>query len=151
MKTYTDIEQSMKLAEFLKHETADMYYFKNKEGEFVKFPEFVKKYKSMADKQIVFNDEFIPCWSLDALMDILPANIVTSSNVANTLHVTYHMDMYKREDHKWIINYERERMYTFGLSLFHTFNVDFVKDLGSVELIDTAYNTIITLHNNKIL
>lgn len=139
MKAYTDLEQSKRLAEFLPLDSADMRYAPFGDTH----PWFIKG--SLIEK------DSIPCWSLDALMDILPANIVTSSNIANTLHVTYHMDMYKREDHKWIINYERERMYTFGLSLFHTFNVDFVKDLGSVELIDTAYNTIITLHNNKIL
>lgn len=65
MKSYTDIEQSRKLAEFLPLESADMWYDNNGE--------------SIAGRPEVRCGSFvglasinIPCWSLAALLNILP-------------------------------------------------------------------------------
>ena len=61
MKAYTDIEQSKKLAEFLPLESADM------------------RYSPLGDNMHpwIWTDTFIeknaaPCWSLAALLDIIP-------------------------------------------------------------------------------
>lgn len=62
MKSYTDIEQSKKLAKILPPETADMGYLWNGTS-FCEYP---------VSNQTIFNRvENIPCWSLAALLDIL--------------------------------------------------------------------------------
>jgi hypothetical protein len=65
MKSYTDLEQSKKLAEILPTESADMFYRDN--GIDVKL-----MWEHIAPKVET------PCWSLAALLDILPngTNIV---------------------------------------------------------------------------
>ena len=57
MKSYTDIEQSKKLAEILPLESADMYYLHD-------IP-YAIPYKNRIDVAK-------PCWSLAALLDVLP-------------------------------------------------------------------------------
>ena len=64
IKSYTDIEQSKKLAEFLPIESADMHYarayFEGNESDW--FVGLGKPIKS---------DDIIPCWSLAALLELL--------------------------------------------------------------------------------
>lgn len=73
MKSYTDIEQSKKLAEILPVESADMWWSKN----------FIHYYYSptvaigiSAEYSNVYTYKFgeddIPCWSLAALLEIIP-------------------------------------------------------------------------------
>lgn len=59
MKSYTDIEQSKKLAEILSNESSDMYYWC---GESIRLGGYKAKDK----------DYDIPCWSLAALLDVIP-------------------------------------------------------------------------------
>ena len=71
MKSYTDLEQSKKLAEFLPLESADMYYcygmdIHTKEWSFDDTPTIIDN----SNRIDVHAD--IPCWSLAALMDVLP-------------------------------------------------------------------------------
>lgn len=62
MKSFTNIEQSKKLAEILPVESADMFYWC---GEDLR----IGNYKAM-------DTEFdIPCWSLAALLNVLPSVI----------------------------------------------------------------------------
>ena len=69
MKSYTTTEQSRKLAEILPLESADMWYqytgisIKDGSEKPVYFPMVIRDCES---------DEDIPCWSLAALLDILP-------------------------------------------------------------------------------
>ena len=67
MKSYTDIEQSRKLAEILPLESADIRYHT------------VSHYNTYPCDEIVYTVEFgrvsskdIPCWSLAALYSLLP-------------------------------------------------------------------------------
>jgi hypothetical protein len=64
IKSYTDLEQSRKLAEILPIESADTCCFKNPNGgiNYYGFP-FLQGNKAANP---------IPCWSLAALLDILP-------------------------------------------------------------------------------
>ena len=70
MKSYTDLEQSKKLAEILPIESADMYwdydYSINNTGKYKYYP-------------MIMNDQFddvcIPCWSLAALLNLIPKHI----------------------------------------------------------------------------
>lgn len=59
MKSYTDLQQSKKLAEILPLESADMYYWC---GEQIR----IGSYKA------IDIDYDIPCWSLAALLSVLP-------------------------------------------------------------------------------
>ena len=58
MKSYTDIEQSKKLAKILSIESADMYYWCGEEPR-------IGGYKAMNI------DYDIPCWSLTALLSVI--------------------------------------------------------------------------------
>lgn len=58
IKSFTDLEQSKKLAEILPLESADMYY------------EWTNKKVHFKDDK--YNGMGISCWSLAALLDILP-------------------------------------------------------------------------------
>ena len=66
MKSYTDIEQSKKLAEILSLENADMIWvLANPDLPMIK----VIAYKD-SEKSKYY--ETLPCWSLAALLDVLP-------------------------------------------------------------------------------
>ena len=67
MKSYTDVEQSKKLAKILSIESADMYYWC---GEDLR----IGGYRAMNI------DYDIPCWSLVALLNVLPSATLDSSN-----------------------------------------------------------------------
>lgn len=70
IKSYTDLQQSKKLAEFLPLETADMHYSKDFDGSwFVDLAE----YTSVKIPKYVGNIEehLLPCWSLAALLGVL--------------------------------------------------------------------------------
>lgn len=66
-KAYTDLEQSKKLAEILPLESADMDYIPviNIEGEY-------SITVNIWDNDHVIDEGWIPCWSLAALLSILP-------------------------------------------------------------------------------
>jgi hypothetical protein len=63
MKSYTDIEQSKKLAEILPIESADMYYVNSDIDKII-----IRKWKDE-----MHDEDDIPCWSLTALLNILPS------------------------------------------------------------------------------
>ncbi len=71
IKSYTDIEQSKKLAEFLPLETADnvIVSFGGREG----VTTVVMPNKTLDIIKTPFSDirEVVPCWSLASLLDIL--------------------------------------------------------------------------------
>lgn len=72
MKSYTDIEQSKKLAEILQHESADLSWLLcMEESDSLKSPSF--GYSKIAAK--TYKDTkavYLPCWSLAALLSVLP-------------------------------------------------------------------------------
>lgn len=85
MKYYTNIEQSKNLAEILPIESADGYWFKG-------FP----SQPYMVYTRVTPNPgEHIPCWSLAALLDVLPTiddrNAVFCKDIrCDKWHVFYH-------------------------------------------------------------
>ena len=72
IKSYTDLEQSKRLAKMLPLESADMYYSPNAintEGQVLSYNPFPKCIET-----IQFNDgKEIFAWSLSALLSVLPA------------------------------------------------------------------------------
>ena len=76
IKSYTDIEQSKKLAEILPIETADMEYLTIKEnGKLVGGVPFVKDDTEIEDSAYSHTYDRIACWSLAALINVLPRSI----------------------------------------------------------------------------
>ena len=71
MKSYTDIEQSKRLAEILPLESADMYYDVNSYG--------VQTTPEVLITSVIRKKD-VPCWSLAALLDVLPSFTLDSSN-----------------------------------------------------------------------
>lgn len=65
MKSYTNLEQSKKLAEILPIESADLYYLA-KDGRGIEF------LSNPSVKDGLCEDIDVPCWSLAALLDVLP-------------------------------------------------------------------------------
>jgi hypothetical protein len=73
MKAFTDIEQSKKLAEILPLESSDMEYLRPKETNIIigSVP-FVKDDSEVENSAYDAVYERIPCWSLTALLNVLP-------------------------------------------------------------------------------
>ena len=72
MKSYTDLEQSKKLAEFLSLESADMFWLVLGNTPRVHvLTEPLSNYSHW---------ESYPCWSLAALLDILPSATLDTSD-----------------------------------------------------------------------
>ena len=80
IKSYTDLEQSKKLAEILSLESADMAYIASatdNDGETL----YTAEYKS---EIIIYEaDDYINCWSLAALLDVLPTGKVLLHDKGN--------------------------------------------------------------------
>ena len=75
MKAYTDLNQSKKLAEILPIESADMYYFRQIDDDY--FPpnvESICPIPLFKDGREDFKYD-IPCWSLSALVEVIPKRI----------------------------------------------------------------------------
>ena len=76
MKSYTNIEQSRKLAEILPIESADCCYFEVREnGEVIPTPGFMDIKGLQKEKRLLKEVSLIPCWSLSALLNVMPKDI----------------------------------------------------------------------------
>ena len=71
MKSYTDLEQSKKLAEILQIESADMLYNKIHS---------IQEYGDIPLSLPPAKDTDLPCWSLAALLNVLPSSTLDSSD-----------------------------------------------------------------------
>ncbi len=78
MKSYTDLEQSKKLAEILPIESADMSWASNGFGKPFARTIPIKGYP----------EELCACWSLSALLSVLPDSIYDSTNEFSQLEFT---------------------------------------------------------------
>ena len=123
MKAYTDIEQSKKLAEILSIESADMHY--------VMVDTKNKTYSAGLSNYIGILPS-LPCWSLAALIDVLPLGIY---------------DEFDNCDYELEIDMidKMPRYIRLG-DIYHSqFPYDFEKDT----LIDNIVESIIWLNDNK--
>lgn len=69
MKSYTDLSQSKKLAEILSIESADMFWYWD--AVTTEVNPRIMNYTQVPELQSMY---YSPCWSLAALLDVLPAN-----------------------------------------------------------------------------
>ena len=75
MKSYTDLEQSKKLTEILPLESADMKILPFTEREYRVVP--------INDIAVCGREDEIPCWSLVALLELMPLYIRTNEGDYN--------------------------------------------------------------------
>jgi hypothetical protein len=85
IKGYTDIDQSKTLAEILPLESADMYY--DRGG----LPSLIDKYVT---HESIKNDKYhhlIPCWSLAALLKLIPNFNMFKRTIECRIETTNHL------------------------------------------------------------
>ena len=71
IKSYTDIEQSRKLAEILPIESSDMYWRSLNLNGHISWSSHIKR----LEPPIYDLEHYIPCWSLAALLGVIPKQI----------------------------------------------------------------------------
>lgn len=126
IKGYTDIEQSKTLADILPLESADMYY--DRGG----LPSLIDKYVT---HESIKNDKYhhlIPCWSLSALLSVLPDEITDNGDV--------YRNMFFHLKGKYIIQYPR--LTTLWPALL---------SVEADNLIDTCVDMITKLKENNLI
>ena len=125
MKSYTDIPQSKRLAEFLPIKSADMSYDWFVIGE---------KYSSIPQCRKYIDDE-LPCWSLVALLEVIPKRIKDFAVDFAVLR----MDMGEKDFSIWYDD--------INLGMVNAYLPDVTKE----EPIDACVEMIIRLHERKLL
>ena len=140
MKSYTDLEQSKKLAKILPLESADMHY----NNVSIKGINYVDEYRAeLMDynnaikvlSKYTINPlfEIVPCWSLASLLNILESEIDGEEGE------TYQLNIEK--DGTWWNVWYRE--------IYDEANP--IETSSTEELIDACYEMIIKLHEQKLL
>lgn len=124
IKNYTNLEQSRKLAKILPLESADMYHFID---DIDKVYEVGFGYRKItADYYSKTKLEYIPCWSLAKLLDVIPKKI----NFGYENYSTF--DLKPLENGKYLADY---------------YDVSSVKD----NPVDACYEVIIKLNELNLL
>lgn len=145
MKSYTDIEQSKKLAEILPNKSADMCFNTHNNMPPLIMP--YRRFKEFYDMKptLAF---LIPCWSLAALMNILPSEFTEKGEYSET---TYKIDI-----RKYALTDDVD-IYQIAYGNYHWHEdgscswSDMVNTGEKEELIDAAFQMIIKLHEQKLL
>ena len=131
MKAYTDFEQSKKLAEILPIESADMGYIPSEEDD-----DGNTLYTAEFKSEFIFDDDCcIQCWSLAALLGVLPTTI---GNFFKKNALRLRMDKGENDFNIWYENFDCG---------------DVAEGLDAKEdnPVDACYAMIIYLHEQKLL
>lgn len=142
MKSYTDLKQSRKLSEILSLERADIWWAERYKGRVTENGQYIVDeepyyYLSLTNpsennwSQDQIKD--IPCWSLAALLDIIPQEIFDGEYIINITEGC---------DNRWVLtydHYENRKISYYGLST------------GADNLVDACYEMILKLHKRKML
>ena len=136
IKRYTDISQAKILDEILSSKGADMCYKCFGEETYdltfceVSYSEWAKEYKELFDKAGL---QLIPCWSISALISIIPQEIFDGEYIINITEGC---------DNRWVLTYDhfenRNHSY-YGLST------------GADNLVDACTDIIIKLKERNII
>ena len=139
-KIATDIEQSKKLAEILLIESADMeYMFLKRDGSKVSNVPFVKDNEEPEWPNDSSYD-FIPCWSLAALLKLIPKHILRKDKI--------HYGHAFIPSFRWEIT-PTAIYYTDGNDIMDY--VSFRYGENNIELIDAVFQMICWLKENNLL
>ena len=95
IKSYTDLEQSKKLAEILQLESADMYWWSSGKRYYI---------EAMNDGDFNEQEGHVRAWSLAALLNILPNNENISTNLSKG---GYRISTFEYTN-SWFVDYEDE-------------------------------------------
>ena len=135
MKSYTDINQSKKLAEILPIESADMCFAND--GTSIKIDANPFNVRKLMWKNV----QLIPCWSLAALLDVLPTDYI--------IHKHYFLEISKMGDNAkpYEVRYFRFREDWEGANFGRITHISYTSD----NLIDACYEMIVKLHEQKLL
>ena len=135
MKSYTDLEQSRKLESFLPLKSADMHY--------VLIDTDSELYSAGFGEYIGILPHY-PCWSLTALLDILPNEIITD----NRFECHYPIDIRKYDGGDNITLYQIAYGNDRGLSgSWH----DMINTGEKENIVDCCVQMIIELKELKML
>ena len=96
MKSYTDIEQSKKLAEILPLESADMSFVEKGNAKRTWYDAENRRITTKYEKKYYF-----PCWSLAALRACLPSGISIKG-------ILYVFESHNTFDNEWVYEYKYE-------------------------------------------
>ena len=139
IKSYTDIEQSCKLAKFLPIESADMYWWSSGKRYYI---------ETMDDGDFSEEEGHIPAWSLAALLNLLPSEFTEKGKYSTT---TYKINIrkYKFTDEVDLhqIAYGSYKWYEDG---GYTWK-DMINTGEKENLIDAAFQMICWLKENDKL
>lgn len=126
MKSYTNLEQSKILRQFLPIESADMLFQlgEDKYADSIRVPLTKAHWGQMMPN-------INPCWSLDALLNVLPRFIDFGT------HYTFLL-IYPIQNLGWVVEYSNNND-----------DVDF--DFDNKNLIDACYEMILKLHEMNLL
>ena len=132
IKSYTDIEQSRKLAKILPLESADMEYLAIKENGLLiaKIP-FVKDDSEVEDSAYSHIYDRIVCWSLATLRNLLPPAIKPNKDL-------YLFESHNTFNNSWVYRYYNEDDTSY---LYY----------NNTSEIDVCYEMILKLHELNLL
>ncbi len=132
IKSYTSLDQSKKLAEILPLESADMHY--------VLIDTESELYSAGLGEYIGILPHY-PCWSLSALLDVLPADYIA--------HKHYFLEISKMGDNTkpYEVRYFRFREQSDGANFGRIIHISYTAD----NLVDACVEMIIKLHELKML
>jgi hypothetical protein len=145
MKSFTDIKQSKKLAEILPIKSADMWwlYITAQCKHIAMMHEEPDPNYLARMERYGMTDAAIPCWSLAALISILPRYLNYNDDKLRLNLYTLDFENLYRKDHCWIIGYwdydEETEEYNFQIQAKEN------------EVIDACYELILKLNERKLL
>lgn len=131
MKSYTDLDQSKKLAELLPLESADAFYMMGDEPVDIAVIYGFVTYKHL--KEQVAYKRAVPCWSPAALLDVLESEIDGEEGETYNLKI-------EKEGTWWNVWYEEQYDEANPIETESTEN-----------LVDACYEIILKLHELNLL
>lgn len=130
IKAYTDEEQSRKLAKILPPESADMHYKVNRYND--KSEVYLMPYSKLGYYKDNDFEYCVPCWSLAALLEIIPVTIKRADNICRL-----RIDKSEKDFDIW---YEEVDSGLAQLDL----------DIITPNIVDACVEMIEKLHNEKL-
>ena len=129
IKSYTDLEQSKKLAEILPLESADMWWNYYSVTTDFGTPQIIHLNTPWVGSFNWYNNpDNIPCWSLAALLELLPKRLEIVDNVCEL------------------------SIYLYGLYYWNTINGDLCFEAQDKDnLVDACYELILKLNELNLL
>ena len=135
IKSYTDLSQSKTLSKILPIESADMCYIKHSSS-YNPTWEFNEDFPPMILGNVHINEmtvEVLPCWSLAALLNVIPQEIFDGEYIIN---ITEGLN------NRWMLTYDN---YEIGNHSFYGLST------GADNLVDACVDIIIKLKERNII